>query len=504
MQQQNTNTAGTNTANTNTVDSTDASLQSLTVEPGELIPGFWGSRKSFAVTLANSVDAVSIHATTTHPGARVRINETPVAPKPPGDTYSKGDTYSIEPGRTVFNIEVTAPDGITTRWYEVKVLRAAPAPNWRQVRGTSPWQPRDSAGELTFNNRMWLLGGYIPELVSDVWSSTNGDEWQQTGEIAAPAGINIPVTFAYDGKMWVSSNDGHLFASSDGTQWQLVSDNLPCLPRYGAGCAVFAGRMWILGGAADGTAYNDVWSSTDGIEWTQEVAVAPWSRRQLFGNVVVHDNKLWIIGGGLTNYQPFKAYRDIWCSADGREWIQVSDEAPWPARIWSSCAVYRNRIWLLGGFRAQPGWNNFNDVWYSSDGRHWQLLESEDIWSPRHELSAYVHDNHLWVVGGNAWPLLNDVWQLHLPGLTFISQPVLEEFVHCRYTYHARADFHQSTQALQYTLKQSPAWLSINPETGTIVGTPRETGDFKITVEAGDGNGETAQQSYTLSVITAG
>ncbi|HVF09722.1 MAG TPA: cadherin-like beta sandwich domain-containing protein, partial [Abditibacteriaceae bacterium] len=349
-------------------EASDASLQSIEVDPGNLLPDFWGERTSFAVMLPSTADSINITATTTQPGATARINGEPISSGPPVRPFV------LTTGRQVFNIAVTAEDGTTTKTYQVKVLRAAPAPDWVQVLDTAPWAPRDSAGEVVFNERMWIFGGYLPELVSDVWSSSDGKDWNNTGSIPSPAGINVPVNFVHDGRMWVSSNDGKLFASSDGREWTVVTDEAPCLPRYGAGSAVFAGRMWILGGTGSGTAFNDVWSSSDGVRWTQELDAAPWSRRQLFGNVVVHDNKLWVIGGGLTHYQPFKAYRDVWCSTDGREWIEVTGEAPWPARIWSCCIVSRGRLWLLGGFRSQPTWNNFNDVWYSADGAHWQEL----------------------------------------------------------------------------------------------------------------------------------
>jgi hypothetical protein len=282
----------------------------------------------------------------------------------------------------------------------------------------------------------------------------------------------------------------------------MVTDKAPWAGRYAAGGTTFAGRMWVMGGLAKGTIYNDVWSSADGVNWTLEVANAPWSRRQAFGNVVAHGGSLWLVGGGITVYQPFKAYRDVWRSPDGRDWTKVTDCAPWPARIWSCCAVYRNRIWLLGGFRAQPTWNNFNDIWYSADGADWKQLVSENLWEPRHELSAYVHQDALWVVAGNAWPLKSDVWRLRVPGLAFTSQPVLEEFVHAQYSYGAQADFNRSAGAVRYRLIEAPGWLKIEPDTGLVRGTPPAPGDFKVTVEAFDDAGETARQSYALHAIS--
>jgi hypothetical protein len=41
-----------------------------------------------------------------------------------------------------------------------------------------------------------------------------------------------------------------------------------------------------------------------------------------------------------------------------------------------------------------------------------QRLDTKTKFSPRYEVTAYVHENSLWVVAGNSWPLVNDVWKL--------------------------------------------------------------------------------------------
>ncbi len=104
----------------------------------------------------------------------------------------------------------------------------------------------------------------------------------------------------------------------------------------------------------------------------------------------------------------------MWSSRDGVHWTQATDKAPWHARIWFSALVYKNRMWVLGGWSNKPS-QNWNDVWYSSDGANWKQLQTEQVWSKRHEHSAYVFDGKIWVVAGNAWPCTNDVWRLELP-----------------------------------------------------------------------------------------
>ncbi|MBI5090886.1 MAG: cadherin-like beta sandwich domain-containing protein [Candidatus Hydrogenedentes bacterium] len=475
----------------------DATLTSLSVDPGAISPGFSPNRTGYTVHVPNAVTTLTITATPNDLHATLVVNGAPAALGQPSAPIP------IEPGRTLIPIVVTAADGQTKSTYTLKAFRAYLTPSWVRVTASAPFAPRDSAGELVFNGRMWLFGGYTPDVINDVWSSEDGANWTRVGEIPNMSGVNIPVNFVYNGKMWVVCNDGSLYSSPNGADWLLVTDQAPWRGRYAMGGAVFAGKMWVMGGMKSGALFNDVWSSTDGVRWDLETANAPWSKRQLFSLVTEFGGGLWVLGGGITLYHPFKAYNDIWRSPNGRDWTKVTDEAPWPGRIWTTSAVYRNRLWVFGGFRAEPVWTNLNDVWYSSDGAHWNELAAPTVWLPRHELSAYVFKDKLWVVAGNGWPLVNDVWCLDIPGLTFLTQPVIEEFVTAEYTYRSRADFNKSGGEIHYRLINSPAWLTVDARTGVVRGAPQDTGEFPVAIEAFDDTGETARQTFTLYVIPA-
>ena len=62
---------------------------------------------------------------------------------------------------------------------------------------------------------------------------------------------------------------------------------------------------------------------------------------------------------------------------------------------------------------------NWGDVWDSRDGKQWQALRSGVIWKARHEHSAYVFQDKIWVVGGHAQPLSSEVWSLQVPDSWF-------------------------------------------------------------------------------------
>jgi len=465
--------------------------------------------------VAHDVETVRIKISANDPHAKINI-----------DGISLSNNQETEPirlkvGRNIIHVGIIARDGTTKKELAIKIFRGYPVPAWKKISETSPWTPRDSAGELVFKNRMWIFGGYIPALTNDVWCSSDGIKWIQTGTIPTSKGVDLPIAFIFNNRMWITDIEGNLFSSPDGAKWTLVTDRAPWKGRHAAGGAVFKEKIWVMGGLQNGQLLNDIWSSPDGAQWKLETDRAAWPKRQIHNNLMELDNKLWLIGGSISgsSYYPFQAYNDVWNSTDGVHWKKVIGNAPWTPRIWSSSVVYKDRLWLLGGFRSEPVWENLGDVWYSADGANWRQLTAvpacrhsgnnnvpvaavaNSIWTRRHEASAYVFNDAIWMAGGMVWPLVNDVWRLEITGLTFITEPVIEGYVNALYSYTARADFNNSRKPVSYRLIESPAWLNVDLKSGLISGIPSNTGDAQITVEAADTTGEIVQQHYILHIL---
>ncbi len=304
--------------------------------------------------------------------------------------------------------------------------------NWVKVTDRSEWQPRDSSGELVFQDKLWLLGGWFDSFAApprDVWSSDDGKSWTQVTAEAPWKFSDLPMTVTFQNRMWLMGGwyngrlEGHgatneVWSSADGKQWQLVTAAADWSPRIASAIVEFKGRIWILGGTENyyfgdkSSLKNDVWSSADGKSWTQATEAAPWSARSYL-QAVVHDEKIWIMGGG--NYVPeYHATNDVWCSTDGANWELVTPNAEWSPRLWFSSVTFRNHMWVLGGWSNNPA-RNWGDVWYSKDGKSWNQLQSHISWKERHEHSAYIFRDKLWIAGGHAQPLSSEVWSLELP-----------------------------------------------------------------------------------------
>lgn len=252
------------------------------------------------------------------------------------------------------------------------------APGWELVTPRAPWRPRDSQGEVVHAGHMWIMGGWFDSYQPaprDVWRSADGKTWECVTEAAPWTHGDLPMTLTFAGKMW------------------------------------FMGG-WYNGRLPGHSASNQVWASVDGVQWELVTERAPWSPRA-YHQAVVFADKIWVLGGG--NYVPnHQAKNDVWVSEDGVEWTLVTAAAPWAPRLWFSAVVYRERLWVLGGWSQAQ--DNFGDVWCSADGENWVEVRSPRIWSPRHEHSAFVFQDKLWVAGGHARPLSSEVWSLALPG----------------------------------------------------------------------------------------
>ena len=93
----------------------------------------------------------------------------------------------------------------------------------------------------------------------------------------------------------------------------------------------------------------------------------------------------------------------------------MTEHAPWAPRMWSIATAYAGRLWLIGGYDNRNH-RNMADVWTTTDGKQWTQFQSPTQFAPRHEVTPYVFEGSLWVVAGNTWPVVNDVWRLTLPG----------------------------------------------------------------------------------------
>lgn len=297
---------------------------------------------------------------------------------------------------------------------------------WQNASLNNAFGPRDGAGAYVFRDSMYLVGGWTdvdpvdyPNFTnSEVWTSTDGANWT----LKATAPWESRHTFGslvYNNKLWVVGGDqlqnhfqNDVWNSADGVNWTQVTASVPWDERMTHICCVFNNKLWVMGGQkivgwnnTIDTTFNDVWNSTDGVNWTQVTSQAAWSPRGQIGGNIVFNNKMWIIGGGTYNGTR-QFFNDVWNSSDGLNWTLVTSQAPWAKRQYVEVMAYDNAMWVIGGY---DGTDNRRDVWYSSDGITWLELKDSPFMA-RHAASVFNYKQSLWVVAGNLW---NDSWRLN-------------------------------------------------------------------------------------------
>ena len=290
-------------------------------------------------------------------------------------------------------------------------------------------------GEVVFHDRMWILGGYTPARINDVWCSPDGRSWQLVTASASWPPRNLPCAVVHRDRIWLyggfspqNTAYADVWSSADGLSWDLVLPKAPWGARGAASAVVHGDRLWIMGGfdLQGFRHFGDLWCSEDGEHWEQVSACAPWGARAMQGSVAFA-GRIWVIGGGEYNtareLNTVRDHGDVWCSADGERWECATPSAEWEPRRFHPCASWRERLWILGGYHL----GNRNDVWCSEDGVHWSSGSSSAQrsgdpppssppapgrapWPPRHEPGVLVFGDTLYLFGGYGERLYNDVW----------------------------------------------------------------------------------------------
>jgi hypothetical protein len=228
---------------------------------------------------------------------------------------------------------------------------------------------------------------------------------------------------------WESYRDYRVQPYDGVFTWTQVSKKAGWSNRLDHSALWYKDRLWVIGGynpgKVSGDPYmEDVWSSADGEEWRLETDQAPWLGRRGHASVVFDDGSgeaMYVIGGFVVNEESgYREYRnDVWKSTDGVQWIQVKDrEVPpldslydWYPRFNHACVTASHGgveyMYLVGGVtqledhNARYAMKYFNDVWRSRDGTSWERMDNNDFgMRAEHALAVDPETQRIYLQGG--------------------------------------------------------------------------------------------------------
>ncbi len=285
------------------------------------------------------------------------------------------------------------------------------------------------AGDNNYNS---ISSSGTSQAFKDVWSSGDGINWTQIQAAAQWGNRTKQQAVYFNNKLWVIGGKDHpqqgynykndVWSSVDGVTWTQVTANAPWSARGDHSVVVYQNKLWVMGGyntnnqpTITATYYNDVWSSPDGINWTNVTAKAPWKERA-GASTFVFDNKMWVVSGfSCTGIGPTwqggcmsMQVDDAWYSTNGSTWTQAASGVPLLARSKAGTAVFNGKIYMSGGFGSG---GNSQDVIVSSDGAHWSRVTTTSGWGLRSAHQMVVYAGKLWIVGGFAgFSAASDEW----------------------------------------------------------------------------------------------
>lgn len=180
------------------------------------------------------------------------------------------------------------------------VWRSTDGARWEKVLDGAPWGRRSMHTSVVFQDKIWLMAGGLfhnqIQAYNDVWCSKDGVHWEAKVYTAPWSPRVFCVSAVCADRLWLASGNtcwgtgpdkvsdlNDLWSSTDGADWQIVTPASEYKtgkagnvwmhygghwqPRHAPGFLAFRGKLWILGGGQ--REWNDVWS-LDVAQWSEE------------------------------------------------------------------------------------------------------------------------------------------------------------------------------------------------------------------------------------------
>jgi hypothetical protein len=343
---------------------------------------------------------------------------------------------------------------------------------WTQVTPAAQWPERLDFAAVAFDNRLWVMGGYNAGVrkgdpyYEDVWNSVNGRDWylitgnapwkgrrghtltvfnDGTGEAMYLAG-----GFSVDESTGYRQYNNDVWKSTDGKSWTLIKERTYPLPGSASDwmprmnhvmvSANHGGRnyLYLIGGSTmmeSGdiryaiTYFNDVWRSSDGIEWEDmhsgdygiraghAAAVDPAT-----GTIFIQGGYHGIIFGSENNQNmPRSDWHLLWRTTDGQNWVaeypRTGFKVNYLYRAEHRMAFINQRLFTFPGCSNSSTYFNFAltenvTMWKRDEAFAWSVdSEGTDV-DARYSYAIVEYDDKIWLLGGdtNKNGPANDVW----------------------------------------------------------------------------------------------
>lgn len=266
---------------------------------------------------------------------------------------------------------------------------------------------------------------------NDVYSSADGTSWKQVLRKAPFPARGYHNLLSFRGCLYVLAGQNFkdyfndVWRSCDGTgaAWELVTANASWPARAGAAAVVTsAGEMIVAGGCYKGSNgkrsfRGDVWATRDGTAWELRTPAAAWSARS-GPRLVEFQGKLLLVAGER-GFTASVQLGDVWASADGGAHWAIASAAPgFAARSGHGVVVHPSGKQVA----VVAGWPELHDIWTSADGVSFEKA-SNAVWNcgakscGKFDFWSLYHRGELLTIAGSGssatfGKLYSDTWKL--------------------------------------------------------------------------------------------
>ena len=363
--------------------------------------------------------------------ATVMVNNVPQVSGTTTNDFSSPVTY-----------KVTAQDGITVKYYTVKVNVAKTNPEtvrWNREISSITDMKYETLAAVWFNGKIRAIFGSTAGNVvaTKYFTSADGKAWTEktVSEASFPMG-SMHRLVVHNNKLYVCgyltvgspwgfpmrAGAPEIWESADGESFTKLGTTY----TFDSGKLISSlysvnNKLWVVGGntlgfgnpngtKSTGSDFygpaglsNRIHNSSDMTTWDEPAtALLPDGAPRRYSANIVHGGKMFMIGGQIAGGF---LKNDVWSSSDGLTWTKVS-EGGFTARMQAAAVSYDNKIWLIGGQTSLGTCSK--EILVSTDGGVTWTLAANDValpgdFAPRAGHSAFLDGaNKLWIIGGYA------------------------------------------------------------------------------------------------------
>lgn len=206
------------------------------------------------------------------------------------------------------------------------VWRSDNGVDWSLVTGNADFSPR-IANFINFNNEFYIIGGYTGiTFKSEVWKSNNGKDWQLIKSNAAFGESVFNGVVVFKNKIWAIAGLGKegasyvykydVWSSSNGIDWDFVTKNSIFSDMSFSNLFVYDKYIYLIKSIYNSSGsgmpyYNEIWRTEDGKNWVPINLKPDFSSRHTFSTIIFND-KFYLIGGHFG--YGYGDSNDIWIS----------------------------------------------------------------------------------------------------------------------------------------------------------------------------------------------